>query len=57
MDIVKPKSPPIHHHVDPVRYPRIQGQYEAKAKDAFKPGEVFENLVKTMVEIVKEKNK
>lgn len=57
MDFVKPKSPPIHHHVDPVRYPRIQGQYEAKAKDAFKPGELFENLVKTMVEIVKEKNK
>lgn len=53
MDI--PKVPKIHHHVDPMRYPRIQGGYEAEAKKSFKAGELFMDLVKTMVEIVKEK--
>lgn len=50
-----PKLPKIHHHVDPMRFPNVQGAYEAQAKKSFKGGELFVNLVKTMVEIVKNK--
>lgn len=53
MDI--PTVPKIQHHVDPLRYPRVQGQYESQAKKAFHAGELFEDIVKTMVEIIKEK--
>lgn len=52
LNIMKSK---VDHHVDPMRYPKIQGRYEAQAKNAFNPGWVFESVVKTMVEIVKEK--
>jgi hypothetical protein len=57
MNVTVPKVPQIKHHVDPVRYPRIQGQYESQAKKSFHAVELFENLVKTMVDIVKEKKK
>lgn len=57
MNVTVPRVPQIKHHVDPVRYPRIQGQYESQAKKSFHAGELFENLVKTMVDIVKEKKK
>lgn len=51
----KPRTTNIKHHVDPMRFPNIQGQYETKAKKAFNVGQLFEDIVKTMVDIIKEK--
>lgn len=45
----------IHHHVDPMRYPRVQGGYEGRAKRMFNPTRLFGDLVETMVEIQKKK--
>lgn len=45
----------IHRHVDPMRFPKVQKPLEDKAKEAFKPVELFGDIVETMVAIRKEK--
>lgn len=32
-----PASPRIHHHVDPMRYPKVQKEYDGKGKNAVQP--------------------
>lgn len=51
-----PSSPKIHNHVDPMRYPKVQGQYEKQSKNAFQPVKLFGDIVQTMVEITKKKS-
>lgn len=50
-----PASPRIHHHVDPMRYPKVQKEYEGKGKNAFNAVNLFGDVVETMVEIQKKK--
>ena len=50
-----PASPRIHHHVDPMRYPKVQKEYEGKGKNAFNAVKLFGDVVETMVEIQKKK--
>lgn len=45
----------IQHHVDPMRYPKIQGQYENQSKNAFNAVRLFGDVVQTMVDIQKGK--
>lgn len=47
----------IHHHVDPMRYPRVQKGYEGRFSRAFQPTLLFGDLVETMVQIQKEKQR
>lgn len=47
----------IHHHVDPMRYPKVQGGYEGRAKKMFSPTRLFGDLVETMVGIQKRKDR
>ena len=47
-----PASPRIHHHVDPMRYPKVQ---KGKGKNAFNAVKLFGDVVETMVEIQKKK--
>lgn len=51
-----PASPRIHHHVDPMRYPKVQKEYEGKGKNAFNAVKLFGDVVETMVEIQKKKD-
>ena len=48
-------SPRIQHHVDPMRYPKVQKQYENQSKNAFNAVRLFGDVVQTMVDIQKEK--
>lgn len=48
-------SPLIKHHVDPMRYPKVQKRYEEESQKAFSPVQLFGDLVNTMVDIRKEK--
>lgn len=45
----------IHHHVDPMRYPKVQKGYEDKGKEAFSAVGLFGDIVETMVTIQKSK--
>lgn len=45
----------IQHHVDPMRYPKVQKEYEGKGKNAFNAVRLFGDIVQTMVDIQKEK--
>lgn len=45
----------IKHHVDPMRYPKVQGEYEKQFKNAFNAARLFGDVVETMVEIQKKK--
>jgi len=47
----------IHHHVDPMRYPKVQKGYEGRAKRMFSGTRLFGDLVETMVEIQKGKHR
>ncbi len=47
----------IHHHVDPMRYPKVQKGYEGRAKRMFNPTRLFGDLVETMVDIQKGKHR
>lgn len=49
------KSPVIQHNVDPMRFPKVQGGYEGKAKKVFNPVKLFGDIVQTMVDIQKSK--
>lgn len=51
----QPVSPRIKHHVDPMRYPKVQKQYENQSKNAFNAVRLFGDIVQTMVDIQKEK--
>lgn len=53
--MIKAVSPRIKHHVDPLRYPNVQAQYEKKAKNSFLAVRLFGDVVQTMVEIIKDK--
>lgn len=45
----------IQHHVDPMRFPKVQKRYEEKAKKAFSSIALFGDVVETMVSIQKNK--
>ena len=49
------RIPVIQHNVDPMRFPKVQGGYEGKAKKSFNSIKLFGDLVKTMVDIQKDK--
>lgn len=49
------RVPRVQGHVDPMRYPAVQGRYEREAMKSFAPVELFGNIVETMTRIVKEK--
>ena len=50
-----PASPRIHQHVDPMRYRKVQKEYEGKGKNVFNAAKLFGDVVETMVEIQKKK--
>lgn len=43
------------HHVDPMRFPKVQKAYEDEGKKSFSPSKLFGDIVETMVKIQKEK--
>lgn len=49
----KPKM--IQHHVDPMRYPKVQRQYENKSQNSFNAVKLFGDVIQTMVDIQKKK--
>lgn len=51
----KPTVNKIHHHVDPMRFPKVQKQYEDDGKNSFSSVKLFGDIVETMVEIQKKK--
>ena len=53
--LAKPKAPDIKHHVDPMRFPKVQGAYEGEAKKSFEPIRLFGDIVEVMTKIVKDK--
>ena len=44
-----------HNHIDPLRFPKVQGVYEKDAEKAFSSKALFGDIVETMVNCVKSK--
>ena len=53
--LAKPKVSDIKHHVDPMRFPKVQKPYEDEAKKSFEPIRLFGDIVEVMTKIVKDK--